>query len=810
MKKLLTSLFLLAFCPTLFSQISYEIELLPDNETYLVSFISSVTYAPPGNTVVSGQVTIRMPHGFGPNVFQVVDLTMETPGAQWQADDIVRAPMEAPSWDYISFALTTPITPVYNFQAGVSIPVFSFKNGGEHCADSLYIIKNGEDPFFPPNQLGVNIGNSIVVIGGGLTNAFGGFVGTGAAPGTPETLCTNETLVQFPGCDSVFYQGQYYLQDTSFETHYTSFAGCDSVFIDEIVIVEELFVTVDTTICEGDLFKGMQILQDEIISETLTSSQGCDSTVTYQVKVVQASSFEDNLTVLSGQSVNGIPVFSDTVIMTTLVNAAGCDSLLTLNVTVYSGQPTFINQEICLGESFNGVFYLADTSFVDTLVSVSGFDSLVVYDIGVNGSYNINSHSTYCLGEPHSNGVIYQNDTTFVENLQTVFGCDSTIITTIKIVVPEYSILDTAICLGETYNGIPFTQDMVFTDVVTSLGGCDSLVYQVNLTVLPEVTASIDGVTEICQGDESILTASGGTQYKWSTGEVSESITVNAAGTYAVTVVSNTGCEGETVVEVLASGLQAEAAVEHPRCHYDLSGAIHFDNINGGVEPYTYSVDGGNYFTTESDFLNLSPGEYNVVVEDQFGCFWEDVVEIITPEEIVVTTGDDQNVRLGESVVLSASSNLFQPDSILWSPPIGLDCPTCLQTTAIPLKTTTYHVVVIDENGCSAENSVTIGVRSQYEVYVPNAFSPNDDGFNDSFTIFAGDNVVGVNRFAVFERWGGQVFSTENIAPNNLSVGWNGKWRDKPAPEGMYIWMAEVEFVDGHVTLIEGEVSLIR
>src|SRR5690606_23565675 len=133
---------------------------------YLISFFSNVTYTGLANKVVSGQVTIRMPHGIGANAFQVTNLTMETPGAGWQNNDIVRAPAEAPSWDYFSFALTTPGTSAYSFQEGVSIPVFSFKNGGEHCADSVYIIDNDTDPFIN-NSLNIDIQNSLVIIGGG-------------------------------------------------------------------------------------------------------------------------------------------------------------------------------------------------------------------------------------------------------------------------------------------------------------------------------------------------------------------------------------------------------------------------------------------------------------------------------------------------------------------------------------------------------------------------------------------------------------------------------------------------------------------
>ncbi len=105
---------------------------------------------------------------------------------------------------------------------------------------------------------------------------------------------------------------------------------------------------------------------------------------------------------------------------------------------------------------------------------------------------------------------------------------------------------------------------------------------------------------------------------------------------------------------------------------------------------------------------------------------------------------------------------------------------------------------------------MTVVVRPQYQVYVPNAFSPNGDSVNDSFTVMSGDNIKQVRRLAVFERWGGQVFFAENFQPNDLTVGWNGKWRNEPAPDGMYVWMAEVEFLDGKVKLFEGNVGLFR
>ncbi len=809
MKKLLTSIFFLLAFTSLFSQIKYKIEVLPDGETYLVSFVSSETYNAPLNKVASGQITIRMPHGVGVNSFQVTDLTMETPGAEWQAADVVNAPPEAPSFDYVSFGLITAGTDVYDFQTGVEIPVFSFKNGADFCADSIEIIRNNEDPFSPPNSLGANVGNTIVVLGAGFVNAFSGTIGTGVVPCTPGTLCTDETVIPVAGCESLVYQGLTFTQDTVIDLHYTSSTGCDSVFLAQITIEEALFTMVDTFICEGEIFKGIEILQEEEIMETFTSSNGCDSTVTYHITVLQPTSSNSDMTVLAGQLVNGIQVFSDTTVIATLVNEVGCDSIATVDVTIFNIPTSTVNAELCLGESYDGIFFIQDSSYVDTLVSVTGFDSLVVTNVSVFDTYFISNNVFLCEGEIF-NGVPYFTDTSFSEDLMTVQGCDSVITTNILVLVPEIIPVDTAICFGETFLGILYQEDTVFTETIISGNGCDSLILQTNLHVTPAVNAIIDGDTEICSGDTTTLTALGGISYLWSTGINSNSIVVSGATTVSVTVTNAGGCEDIASAIILESGLSAQANVVNPRCNGDLSGSINFTEVSGGFEPYVYSIDGGNFFTTEAEFENLSPGEFSLEVMDAFGCYWQEIVEMTVPDEIWLDAGAGEEINLGESVFLRAFTNLSVPDSIIWSPSDGLECPNCLETSARPLETTTYRIVVLDENGCSSEAKVTIVVRSGYNVFVPNIFSPNGDGFNDSFTVFSGDNVQEVLHFTVFERWGGQVFSTKNIQTNDLAIGWHGEWRGKSAPEGTYVWMAEVEFIDGHIELFEGSVGLVR
>lgn len=119
----------------------------------------------------------------------------------------------------------------------------------------------------------------------------------------------------------------------------------------------------------------------------------------------------------------------------------------------------------------------------------------------------------------------------------------------------------------------------------------------------------------------------------------------------------------------------------------------------------------------------------------------------------------------------------------------------------------TYRVQVGDRYGCVGVDEVVLTEQCPTRIYAPNAFSPNDDGRNDVFRIYAFD--VGQIELRIFDRWGDQVFTTTDPAG-----AWDGFLRDRPAPSGVYVWMLIFEGVsdDGSAFsgVESGEVSLIR
>jgi len=159
-KGLLTSLFVLtSFCIST-AQIQFKLTMLEDGETYQVSLIPEKTWAHPYNITSTAQVTLKVPT----ESFEVDDLKSLQIGIDWQSNSRSDNPTEEPGVDYISIGLSTLGTIDFNYEAGVEMPLFSFKNALP-CAGSVVLMNNEEDPFMAPNSRSANVGNSITIFG---------------------------------------------------------------------------------------------------------------------------------------------------------------------------------------------------------------------------------------------------------------------------------------------------------------------------------------------------------------------------------------------------------------------------------------------------------------------------------------------------------------------------------------------------------------------------------------------------------------------------------------------------------------------
>ena len=107
--------------------------------------------------------------------------------------------------------------------------------------------------------------------------------------------------------------------------------------------------------------------------------------------------------------------------------------------------------------------------------------------------------------------------------------------------------------------------------------------------------------------------------------------------------------------------------------------------------------------------------------------------------------------------------------------------------------------------GCDSVRTLDLRVRGDVHLYVPNVFSPNDDGSNDLIQPFLSDLDVDVYRWQVFDRWGNQVFETRNP-----SESWDGTFRGKPCAAGVYAYTLKMEILNCQEGMLGGDLTIIR
>ena len=309
----------------------------------------------------------------------------------------------------------------------------------------------------------------------------------------------------------------------------------------------------------------------------------------------------------------------------------------------------------------------------------------------------------------------------------------------------------------------------------------------------------------------------GAATYLWSPAvSTSELATGLGVGTYAITATDPRGCL-DTISVTLSAPPAIVATIPpiaEPLCNGE-STILTVASASGGNGPsFTFSVDNSLPEDLNTPVSVFADQPILVRVFDSQGCFWDTTVIVNQPLPLTLDLGPDQELELGDSVQLQPLNDLssFTLSTSFWSPPSGLSCPSCLVTFAKPDQTTTYSLMIEDINGCFAEDEITVQVETIRRVYVPTAFSPNFDGFNDELSIYTGRGVALIDQFDIFDRWGNQVFRRQGIPPSSdgTILGWDGTYKGRIMDPGVYVYAIQVTFIDGQQLTYRGEINLVR
>lgn len=306
--------------------------------------------------------------------------------------------------------------------------------------------------------------------------------------------------------------------------------------------------------------------------------------------------------------------------------------------------------------------------------------------------------------------------------------------------------------------------------------------------------------------------------YSWNTTPVQTGHTAFnlAAGSYSVTVTDANGCStvlatilnNPTQLTVTANGVQAS-------CYNTPTGEV-TATVTGGAAPYVFQLNG--VIQASDTFRNLTPGQYVIAVRDANGCEATDVFQITSPSEVNVDLTVAQPLILdGMTTQLLATSTSTSPIvQHIWAPDSAeFDFSACTVDTncampyVTPHVTTTYVVTVVNQDGCTATDTVTVVVEIDQRMFNPTAFTPNGDGLNDRFEF---DILGALNaKVEIFDRWGALVYSND-AQPNGFTGtnGWDGTVDGKQASPDTYVYQLKVNYYDGKQKDVTGTITLMK
>ncbi|MBL7922296.1 MAG: T9SS type B sorting domain-containing protein [Bacteroidia bacterium] len=303
-------------------------------------------------------------------------------------------------------------------------------------------------------------------------------------------------------------------------------------------------------------------------------------------------------------------------------------------------------------------------------------------------------------------------------------------------------------------------------------------------------------------GGATITALNSNNIYVWTPPVSTSSIISNVpAGNYTVNI-NQGGCGTTSIITILnPEGPQKIETLKKDNICKKNTGSISILGIDGGTPPYLFSFNNTNYSTTDS-FHNLAAGNYYIYIKDANGCIYmhkETVKDLDSKIEIHYKINTTGNCEETYSVLI---------DSIVGGvPPYYLSVngsPLFYAQSINDLTESEYVINVYDANNCITPNYiVNKTIKSKPLIYIPNSFTPNNDGLNDFWIPFI-DCVVEY-KCLIFDRWGILIKQM-----NNMEEFWDGIFKGKELPVGVYSYIIDIIEFSSKAKRLTGHINLIK
>lgn len=557
-------------------------------------------------------------------------------------------------------------------------------------------------------------------------------------------------------------------------------------------------------------------------------------------------------------------ITANTSYVSNLFSVNGCDSVITTNVTMNLEYNVSVNVNACQNSNYifpDGTSQVisANTSQSSTLSSVAGCDSIVVTNVTMDllPSAGTNGSITFCQGGAGSDlflelggtptaggtwspalnsGTGFYDPTidaagVYTYSVTNPCGTISASVTVTTTPIPDpgtngsatfctvdpsydlFNALGGSPDLGGTWSPAMSSGTGIFNPIVDPSGiytyqfttSCGVFSAQINVTVNPSQDASFAYAGgAFCESDPNptpIITGTPGGIFTINNGGIINSNTgaIDIAGSgpggYTVTYTTTGSCPDANQYDItILANTDATITPAGPFCMSDFS--VYLQAVDpGGI----WSGPGVDVNTGEFDPSLANIGMNTITYTTPGACGDMQSIQIEVTGAPTVTTIADTTINAGVTINLTTTGS---GGTYYWTPNIWIDCYDCESPDITPEETTLY-TVILTENGCSTSTNVLVTVLYDPVIFVPNIFSPNQDGNND--VLFVRGKGIESMTFYVYDRWGEKVFET-----TDKSIGWDGTLRGKKMNPGVFVYYLEGVYKDGNSFSQKGDVTLIR
>jgi gliding motility-associated-like protein len=330
-------------------------------------------------------------------------------------------------------------------------------------------------------------------------------------------------------------------------------------------------------------------------------------------------------------------------------------------------------------------------------------------------------------------------------------------------------------------------------------------VITINVNALPIPSASNNSPK--CEADSVMLNASNGILYNW-TGPASfkstskspliNNVSVNDAGKYYVNVINDKGCmnSDSTIVSILKRPA-VSAGADTTICE---GTNIRLKGAASNANAYLWTPSAGLSANNITNPVAAPKDTTRYIFTATNGsCSNLDSVTINVLKKPTANAGADVQIVQGQSVILNGVA-AGQNISYYWSPNYFITLAATLHPVVSPPADTTYTLHVVSNAGCGTASD-NVFVKVYKALIIPNAFSPNNDGINDTWNIAALQTYPNA-EVSVFNRHGQLVFYNKGYTKQ-----WNGTYNSKPLPVATYYYIIDLK--DGR-GILSGSVSILK